>query len=159
LGLNSHGQLCDGFSANSLISQHTRQGSTKHTSFLNAKNEDEETTNETKQETKKSDPISLYELAEMEARASKRINDRLLLPYRLGEALTNLAWFVVILSVVLNGFGYAYIRGQNGLITIGTLEERNFQIEMAKGTREAMESSVDAATRNQNSVDTAAVDQ
>jgi len=118
--------------------------------------EDEEETSDPEQKAKYSEPIPLYELAEMEARASKRINDRLMLPYRIGEVLTNTAWFVVLLGVVLNGFGYAYIRGANGFITIGTLEERNFQIEMNKSTREAMVSSVDAATRNQNSVDTAA---
>ncbi|CAJ1940030.1 unnamed protein product [Cylindrotheca closterium] len=163
LGLNnSHGLLCGRFSARSLISLQPKLGSSRRIElFLKAENEDEETSeSDTKQETKRSEPITLFELAEMEARASKRINDRLLLPYRLGEALTNVAWFVVILSVFLNAFGYAYIRGDYGIITIGTIEERNFQIEMRKSSKEAMESSVDAATRNQNLVDAASfVDQ
>lgn len=151
LGLNSHGILCHGFATSSLLSQQTRQGSRRITSFLNDENEEE--TNEEKPKSKDSEPISLFELAEMEAKASKRIDDRLLLPYRLGETITNLAWSVVLASVLLNGFGYAFIRDANGFISIGTIEERNFRLEMNKGTREAMEKSADAATRNQNAVD------
>ena len=81
--------------------------------------------------------MTLYELAELEAKASKRINDRLMLPYRIGRAINAAIWSFVILGFALNFFGYGYVKGENGMIAIGTLEERNFQIEVNKSTKEA----------------------
>lgn len=152
-----NGLLCNAFSSTSRINPRTMPGRTRISSFLNAETKDEIT--EGKDKSTDSEPITLYELAEMEARASKRVNDRLLLPYRLGRAIYYGTLFFLFSCYVLNAFGYGYIRGEYGFLTIGTLEERNFQQEMTKGTRKAMENSVDAVTKSQIEVDAAMMKQ
>jgi hypothetical protein len=90
-----------------------------------------------KEKSKDSEPISLYELSRLEQEASKRVNDRLLLPFRLGRAFNAAGWTFVLCGILLNVFGYGYIRGENGMLAVGTMEERNFQVEVNKSAREA----------------------
>lgn len=89
-------------------------------------------------ESEKEEPLTLYELSLLEERAAKRIDDKLMFPFRMGRAINGALWTFVLIGIALNIFGYGYIRGENGMITIGTLEERNFQIEVNKSAREAM---------------------
>jgi hypothetical protein len=91
-----------------------------------------------RKKSKDSEPISLYELSRLEEEASKKVNDRLLFPFRLGRAFNAAAWTFVLCGILLNVCGYGYIRGENGMLGVGTLEERNFQVEVNKSAREAM---------------------
>jgi hypothetical protein len=100
------------------------------------------------------DWVTLSELAELEERASKRNWDQLMLPNRIGEAIGNTLQFLAVLFLVSNYalpyFGYAYIpilddaedtttmsrRPHRPRLTIGTLEERDFIMEIRKSTKE-----------------------
>jgi hypothetical protein len=95
------------------------------------------TDDESKSKSPESEPITLFELARREAEAGKRVNDRLMLPYRVGRAVNYALWTFVFLGFALNIFGYGYIRGENGQLAVGTMEERNFQLEVRKSAIEA----------------------
>eukprot|EP00980_Cylindrotheca_fusiformis_P028657 scaffold22634_cov123-Cylindrotheca_fusiformis.AAC.4 len=121
-----------------------RRGNPSISIFMAANNEnnnDDDDNNKKEKDPKKNSepPISLYELSRREEEASKRVRDKLLFPYRLGRAFNALLWTFVVVGVLLNVFGYGYIRGDNGMLSIGTLEERNFQIEVNKSAKEAMQ--------------------
>lgn len=121
---------------------------------LSMAGDDDSSEKETEKETEKvkgSEPISLYELQRREAEASKRVQDKLLFPYRFGRAFNAALWTFVLVGFLLNAFGYGYIRGENGMLAIGTLEEQNFQVEVNKGAREANKSAREAM-RNQEVV-------
>jgi hypothetical protein len=62
------------------------------------------------------------ELSRMELESSMRRKNVMLLPQRLSQAVSTLAWTFVIVGIILNQLGYAYIRDPSGGIGIGTLE-------------------------------------
>jgi len=99
---------------------------------------------EKKDEDEDSEPISLAELSRLEEESSRKNMEQLLFPNRLGAALsstiTALAWVWLLSGVVLNYFGYAYIKNPNGPgITIGTLEDQAFQGEVRKSMKESQQ--------------------
>mmetsp|Transcript_8578 Transcript_8578/g.14266 ORF Transcript_8578/g.14266 Transcript_8578/m.14266 type:complete len:167 (-) Transcript_8578:206-706(-) len=85
----------------------------------------------------KDEPMTLAEIARIEEEASRKVMNRLLLPNRIGEAVTSMAWFFVGSAVLLQGFGYGYVINDNHMISIDTLENREFQVTMRKSMREA----------------------
>jgi len=84
------------------------------------------------------DPIVEYYQAEEEA--SRKINNRLMLPRILmttmSQIITSLAYGFLILSFSLNLMGYSLIANDGSGFRIGTLEERRFQMEVIKSTVE-----------------------
>ena len=84
----------------------------------------------------KDEAITGIELARLEEEASRKIFQSLLLPQRIGEALNAAAVSFVVCGVVLNVFGYGYVVQDNHMITIDTLENREFQIEVRKSMNE-----------------------
>jgi hypothetical protein len=138
---NHHITSCEGFLP---TAQRSRQLQSvpigKSLVGLSMATDDDDDDDDDAKERKKSEdskPISLYELSLLEEAASKKVNDRLLFPYRLGRAFNAAAWTFVLCGILLNVFGYGYIRGQDGVIAVGTMEERNFQVEVNKSAREA----------------------
>jgi hypothetical protein len=85
-------------------------------------------------EEEKDEPISLAELAQLEEMASRRIMQRLLLPTRIGEAITFGVQLFVVVGIFLNMNGYGYVIRNDGSHWIGidTLENRQFQMELRK---------------------------
>ena len=90
---------------------------------------------EDKDETKEP-PMSLAELSRLEEEVSRKNLDSLLVPSRIGKAITNVGWLFVISGFVLNLLGYGYVVQPNHLIKIDTLENRQFQMEMRRSVRE-----------------------
>ena len=102
------------------------------------------------------EPITLAELAQLEETASRQIMQRLLLPNRIGGAITFVAQLFVVVGIFLNVNGYGYvirdynygadtsiISSEDGgssnrhnhivhWIGIDTLENRQFQMELRK---------------------------
>ncbi|KAL7502101.1 hypothetical protein ACHAWX_000456 [Stephanocyclus meneghinianus] len=62
------------------------------------------------------------ELSRIELESSIRRKNAMLLPQRISQAVSTLAWTFVIVGILLNQFGYAYIRDPSGGIGIGTLK-------------------------------------
>eukprot|EP00546_Thalassionema_frauenfeldii_P014838 CAMPEP_0178908714 /NCGR_PEP_ID=MMETSP0786-20121207/8078_1 /TAXON_ID=186022 /ORGANISM="Thalassionema frauenfeldii, Strain CCMP 1798" /LENGTH=65 /DNA_ID=CAMNT_0020580651 /DNA_START=263 /DNA_END=460 /DNA_ORIENTATION=+ len=60
--------------------------------------------------------------------------NRLLLLPRIGQAITGFAYAFVITSIVLEIFGYGFIKGADGWITVDTMENISFQKEMMKSS-------------------------
>jgi len=91
-----------------------------------------------KEEMSTDDPIVEYYQAEEEA--SRKINNRLMLPRILmttmSQIITSLAYGFLILSFSLNLMGYSLIANDGSGFRIGTLEERRFQMEVIKSTVE-----------------------
>jgi hypothetical protein len=83
-------------------------------------------TNET---TIPSQRMTLQELSFREEKASRELLGRLLLPSRIVQAWTGMVQIFVVIGILLNAFGYGYIRTEHG-IGIDTLEHRQFQIEL-----------------------------
>jgi len=71
-----------------------------------------------------------------EEEVSKRVFDRLMLPDRIGSFLNGAAWTFVAVGFLLQVFGYAYVRDDDGLIRIGTLEEQQFKREVMNSMKE-----------------------
>ena len=67
-----------------------------------------------------------WETAELERRQAQRVWTNLMLPYEVSRFVTTALWVVVGVGFVLNAFGYAYV-WQDGHLTIGTLEQKEFQ--------------------------------
>lgn len=87
---------------------------------------------ETAQQKAKEQPpnsMSLVEYAERERQAAKNLQNRLLLPNQIGKAINIALYTFVIVGFLLELNGYAYVRTENG-ISIGTLQDRQFQEEM-----------------------------
>lgn len=73
------------------------------------------------------------ELVELEEESSRRVRERLLLPDRIGGAVTKVGWSFVALGILLNTQGYGfYVREDNHLIAIDTMENVKFQREKMK---------------------------
>jgi hypothetical protein len=85
---------------------------------------------------KDDDPVEEYLAME---EASRRVTRRLMLPRMIfssiGESIRLFAYAFLILSFALNVAGYAWVNDGEGL-RIGTLEERNFQMEIQKSMKE-----------------------
>jgi hypothetical protein len=97
----------------------------------------EEDDKEEEEEEEKDEPITLAELTRMEEESSRKVMDRLLLPQRIGEAVTSMAWLFVIGGFLLNVFGYDYVVNENHMLTIDTLENSQFQNAMRGSMKEA----------------------
>jgi hypothetical protein len=132
---------CEAFSVggSSVGIRHRTTTSTTTTTRLNARKTEPEMTKKKEPKAKidpaLSKPISLFELDLMEQRASKKVMDSLLLPQRLGEVVTFFGWGFLFSFFVLEAFGYTYLPNPNGQgLTIGTLESRDFQMEIRKSS-------------------------
>lgn len=80
-------------------------------------------------------PMTLAEYAEREQKAARDLDNRLLLPNRIGKAVNVLLYTFVILGYVLNLFGLAYVKSPDGWsVTIDTIEARRFQDEINRTT-------------------------
>jgi hypothetical protein len=99
---------------------------TKKSSIENNEQEDE---NETDPDEEKGKSISLYELYEQQEKAARKVNQNLLLGYRLEKAFNASLWGFVIVGFALNFFGYGYVL-KDGHLDIDTLENRQFQREL-----------------------------
>jgi hypothetical protein len=81
------------------------------------------------EEEKKSEPMTLAELAGLEEEASTRLENRLLLPHRIGNAINAAAWLFVGIGILLNIFGYDYTV-KDGFLSVDTRENAAFQKEL-----------------------------
>lgn len=70
------------------------------------------------------------ELSRQEFESSMKRRNSMLLPQRISQAVSAFAWLFVIVGIILNQLGYAYIRDPTGGIGVGTLDERDFQREL-----------------------------
>mmetsp|Transcript_7206 Transcript_7206/g.8214 ORF Transcript_7206/g.8214 Transcript_7206/m.8214 type:complete len:219 (-) Transcript_7206:88-744(-) len=70
-------------------------------------------------------------------RASDNILNTLTLPNRIGDAITTTGWVFVGVGLLLNINGYGYVVNSEGRITIDTLDNRAFQMEINKGNKRA----------------------
>jgi hypothetical protein len=88
------------------------------------------------EEEKKNEPITRAELALREEEASNKIMDSLLFPQRFGSAITGAAIAFLVIEITLNQFGYGLYRPDTGMLTIDTLERRNFQVTTRKSMKD-----------------------
>merc|ERR1719291_164769 len=72
------------------------------------------------------------ELRRLELESSRNRENRVFLPERISRAVTTLGWGFVVVGLLLNQFGLAWVRDPSGGVSIGTLDERDFQREVAK---------------------------
>jgi hypothetical protein len=93
---------------------------------------DEDDAEEQKDERRKepTKAMTLVEYAEKEQKATRDLNNRLLLPDRIGKAVNVTLYAFVILGFILNLFGFAYVRKPDGSLTIDTMDARRFQDEI-----------------------------
>ena len=75
------------------------------------------------------------ELRKIEFDSSMNRKNSLLLPQRISQAITTLAWLFVAGGIILNQLGLAYIKAPSGGIGIGSLDERDFQREIIREGR------------------------
>ncbi len=75
------------------------------------------------------------ELRKIEFDSSMNRKNSLLLPQRISQAITTLAWLFVVGGIALNQLGLAYIQDPSGGIGIGSLDERDFQREVIREGR------------------------
>ena len=61
---------------------------------------------------------------------ARRVSNRLMLPSRIGDAVNRALWTVVLFTVVLNIFGYTWVRKDDGAIALDTYENKRFQDEI-----------------------------
>jgi hypothetical protein len=105
-------------------------------SILRAQNNPENDSEEPKTEDDRVDPVE--ELLAMQE-ASNRVTNRLLLPGRIfgsiGESIRFLAIAFLVFSYGLNFAGYSLLRDDDSL-RIGTLEDRNFQMEITRSLKD-----------------------
>lgn len=105
--------------------------------ILRAQADPEDEREDPKIESDEEDVDPVEEFLAMEE-ASRRVNRRLMLPRTIissiGSSIQFLAYGFVILSFALNIAGYAIINDDD-MIRIGTLEERDFQMEIAKSMK------------------------
>ena len=52
----------------------------------------------------------------------------------ISSAVTSLAWFFVFGGIILNQLGYAWVKSPSGGLGVGTLDQRDFQREMMRGS-------------------------
>jgi hypothetical protein len=79
-----------------------------------------------------SQKFTLAEIAQKEEAASRRVMNRLLLPDKIGKVINFAAWFFVISSIALESLGYGYVPREGGGLTIDTLENKAFVMEMRR---------------------------
>ena len=72
-----------------------------------------------------------------EEESSRKVFQRLDLPRRIGEAVNSVAVLFVVCGLLLNVCGYSYVLKDNYMLTIDTLENRQFQRELRKSTKES----------------------
>ncbi len=77
------------------------------------------------------------ELRKLEYDNSINRKNAMLLPQRISSAITSLGWLFVGGGIILNQLGYAYVRDSSGGIRIGSLNERDFQLEVVMEGRAA----------------------
>jgi len=70
-------------------------------------------------------------------KASDNILNTLTLPNRIGDAITTMGYLFVGVGLLLNINGYGYVVNSEGRITIDTLDNRAFQMEINKGNKRA----------------------
>ena len=75
------------------------------------------------------------ELRKIEFDSSMERKNSLLLPQRISQAITTLAWLFVVSGIILNQLGLAYVKDPSGGIGIGSLDERDFQREVLREGR------------------------
>ena len=124
--------MCDGFFSVSVTKHNLVQKQKNNYQLnLNAQNDkndsteseleknldDKESTSYTWEELQ-ADP----ELSQLERKSSMQRKNAMLLPQRISQATGILAWTFVIVGIILNTLGYAYIRDPSGGIGIGTLK-------------------------------------
>lgn len=101
---------------------------------------DENNNNNNDDDNMKEPSLTLAELAQMEENASRKNLEQLLLPNRISEAVTKLAWLFVLSGFALNAFGYGYVVKSDvpfyQRIQIDTLENRQFQMEVRKSMKQ-----------------------
>jgi hypothetical protein len=73
-----------------------------------------------------------------EEESSRKVFQRLDLPRRIGEAINSVAVLFVVCGLLLNVCGYSYVVKDNYMLTIDTLENRQFQRELRKSTKESV---------------------
>lgn len=75
-----------------------------------------------------------------EEEAGRRLDAQMNLPARIGDVFTKLTFAIgisfLVADSVLPVFGYSLVKGDNGRITIGTMDTRNFQKEIIRVTKE-----------------------
>jgi hypothetical protein len=94
---------------------------------------DEDDAEEEQKDERRKEPtkaMTLVEYAEKEQKATRDLNNRLLLPDRIGKAVNVTLYAFVILGFILNLFGFAYVRKPDGSLTIDTMDARRFQDEI-----------------------------
>ena len=79
-----------------------------------------------------SQKFTLAEIAQKEEAASRRVMNRLLLPDKIGKVINFAAWFFVICSIALESMGYGYVPREGGGLTIDTLENKAFVMEVRR---------------------------
>jgi hypothetical protein len=89
-----------------------------------------------------------------EEESSRKVFQRLDLPGRIGEAVNSVAVLFVCCGLLLNVFGYAYVVKDNYMLTIDTLENRQFQRELSKSMKESAKESVTRVERQARDHDT-----
>lgn len=77
------------------------------------------------------------ELRKLEYDNSINRKNAMLLPQRISSAITTLGWLFVGGGIILNQLGFAYVRDASGGIRIGSLNERDFQLEVVMEGRAA----------------------
>ena len=90
-----------------------------------SKDDDEENT---------SQKFTLAEIAQKEEAASRRVMNRLMLPDKIGKVINFAAWFFVISSIALESMGYGYVPREGGGLTIDTLENKAFVMEVRRSS-------------------------
>ena len=75
------------------------------------------------------------ELRQLEFDSSIDRKNTMLLPQRISQAVTALAWLFVASGFILNALGYAWVQDPTGGIRVGTLDESNFQREVMREGR------------------------
>ena len=84
------------------------------------------------------DPVVDAFLAEQEA--SRKVQERLLMPQRIGKALsqtvTTIGWSFLVASFLLQQFGYAFVSNGHGGFRIDTLETAQFQKEVVRSMKQ-----------------------
>ena len=77
-----------------------------------------------------------WETAQIEQRQAQKTWFKLMAPYEISRYVTTALWVFVAVGYLLNFMGYAYV-WKDGLLTVDTLAQREFQDELARGLREA----------------------
>ena len=74
------------------------------------------------------------ELRQMEYDESMKRKKNMFLGQSISSAVTSLAWFFVFGGIILNQLGYAWVKSPSGGLGVGTLDQRDFQREMMRGS-------------------------